>query len=492
MALEIKQSLKLSQQLVMTPQLQQAIKLLQLSRTELSDVLAQEMIENPILEDVIDTGRERAMEGQLAERTAAPEASGVDGPSMETASAKEKTDVENATTADWEQYLGAYSPGGGLAGGRDFSGEELPSYEATLSRKSNLYDHLMWQLRLSSFNKDEEAVGALILGNLDDDGYLQDNLEEMCKREGLDFTFVEKVLKKLQEFDPVGVCSRNLQECLLLQVKHLAGPWDFDLIEAMIEKHIHNLERKNYVAITKDLQVTMEEVIEAAKVISELEPKPGRPFSSEEPQYITPDIYVHKVGDEFVIVLNDDGLPKLKISNFYKNVLSKEGTTAQTKGYVQDKLKSAIWLIKSIQQRQRTIYRVTESIVKFQKEFFEKGIAYLKPMVLRDVAEDIGMHESTISRVTSNKYVHCPQGIFELKFFFNSGINRVDGEALASEAVKNKIKQLVAAENPKRPLSDQRIVELLKEANIDIARRTVAKYREMLGILSSSKRKRLI
>ena len=492
MALEIKQSLKLSQQLVMTPQLQQAIKLLQLSRTELSDVLAQEMIENPILEDVIDTGRERDA-AQLAERGAtAPESSGVDGPSMETATAKQKADVENATSAEWEQYLGTYSPGGGLAGGRDFSGEELPSYEATLSKKSSLYDHLMWQLRLSSFDREQEAVGALILGNLDDDGYLQDPLEEMCKREGIDHAFAEDVLKKMQEFDPVGVCARNLQECLLLQVKHLAGPWDFDLIEATIEKHIHNLERKNYGAIAKDLNVTMEEVIEAAKVISDLEPKPGRPFATEEPQYITPDIYVHKVGDEFVIVLNDDGLPKLKISNFYKNVLSKEGTTAQTKGYVQDKLKSAIWLIKSIQQRQRTIYRVTESIVKFQKDFFEKGIAFLRPMVLRDVAEDIGMHESTISRVTSNKYVHCPQGIFELKFFFNSGINRVDGDALASEAVKNKIKQLVAAENPKRPLSDQRIVELLKEANIDIARRTVAKYREMLGILSSSKRKRLI
>jgi len=429
MALEIKQSLKMSQQLVMTPQLQQAIKLLQLSHTELSDVLAQEMVGNPILEDVIDTGRER---------DAAPEASGV------------------------------------------------------LSKKSSLYEHLVWQLRLSSMTREEEALGALILGNLDDDGYLRDPLEDTCTREGLDVLFAEKVLKKLQEFDPVGVASRNLRECLLLQVKHLAGPWDFDLIEAMIEKHIHNLERKNYIAIAKDLQVTMEEVIEAAKVISDLEPKPGRPLATEEPQYITPDIHVHKVGDEFVIVLNDDGLPKLKISNVYKNVLAQQSTTAQTKGYVQDKLKSAIWLIKSIQQRQRTIYRVTQSIVKFQPEFLEKGIAYLKPMVLRDVAEDIGMHESTISRVTNNKYVHCPQGIFELKFFFNSGINRVDGEALASEAVKSRIKQLVAAENPKRPLSDQRIVELLKEANIDIARRTVAKYREMLGILSSSKRKRLL
>ncbi len=490
MALELKQSLKLSQQLVMTPQLQQAIKLLQLSRAELSDVLAQEMIENPVLEDVIDVGRDREA-GKLTET--APEASGVDGPSMETASAKEKVDIENATSADWEQYLGTYGSTGGIAGGsRDFSSEELPSYEATLSKKSNLQDHLMWQLRLSSFSKQEEAVGALIIGNLDDDGYLQDTLEDLAKREGVELSFAERVLKRLQEFDPIGVAARNLQECLSLQVKHLAGDYDFDVIESMIEKHIGNLERKNYPAIAKDLGITLEEVHQAAKVISELEPKPGRPFSTEEPRYITPDIYVHKIGDDFVIVLNDDGLPKLKISNFYKNVLAKEGTTAQTKGYVQDKLKSAIWLIKSIQQRQRTIYRVTESIVKFQKEFFDKGIAYLKPMVLRDVAEDIGMHESTISRVTSNKYVHCPQGILELKFFFNSGINRVDGDALASEAVKNKIKQLVAAENAKRPLSDQRIVELLKEANIDIARRTVAKYRDMLGILSSSKRKRLL
>lgn len=494
MALEIKQTLKLSQQLVMTPQLQQAIKLLQLSRTELSDVLAQEMIENPVLEDVVELGRERPQE-LVAERGSetAPEANGVDGPSMETATPKEKIDLENASSAEWENYFGGgYSAGSGLAGGRDNSGEDLPSFEATLSKKSSLHDHLMWQLRLGSMVREEEAIGALIIGNLDDDGYLQDSLEEMAKREGIPFEKALSVLRKVQEFDPLGVASRNLKECLLMQVKHLAGPYDFDVIEAMIEKHIPNLERKNYPAIAKDLQITMEEVVEAAKVISNLEPKPGRPFTTEEPQYITPDIFVYKVGDDFVIVLNDDGLPKLKISNFYKNVLSKEGATAQTKGYVQEKLKSAIWLIKSIQQRQRTIYRVTESIVKFQKDFFDKGIAFLRPMVLRDVAEDIGMHESTISRVTSNKYVHCPQGIFELKFFFNSGINRVDGDALASEAVKNKIKQLVAAENQKRPLSDQRIVELLKEANIDIARRTVAKYREMLGILSSSKRKRLI
>ena len=493
MALEMRQTLSQQMQLVMTPQLQQAIKLLQLSRAELSDVLAQEMIENPTLEDLVDSGREQDAQRLKERGENNPEASGVDGPSMDTAGAKERRDVDNASSADWEQYLGSFSPSGGVAGGsRDHSADDLPSYEATLANKSSLNDHLIWQLRLTGFNAREEGIAALIVGNVDDDGYLQDPLDEMAVREGFDLAVAERVLARLQEFDPVGVCARNLQECLLLQLKQLAGPWDFDVLEAIVTKEIPNLERRNYGAIAKNLKITVEEVHEAARVIAELEPKPGRPFATDDPQYISPDIFIRKVGDDYVVTSNDDGLPKLKISNFYKNVLAQGGATAQTKGYVQDKLKSAIWLIKSIQQRQRTILKVAESIVKFQREFFDKGIAHLKPMVLRDVAEDIGMHESTVSRVTSSKYVHCAQGLLELKYFFNSGINGVDGESLASESVKMKIKQLVSVESRERPLSDQRLVELLKESNIDIARRTVAKYREQLGILSSSRRKNVL
>jgi RNA polymerase sigma-54 factor len=248
------------------------------------------------------------------------------------------------------------------------------------------------------------------------------------------------------------------------------------------------MERKNYQAISRDLKQPLEEIYEAVKVIASFHPKPGRLYAEEEPVYITPDVYVHKVGDKYFVVPNDDGLPKLKISNFYRTALS---GSPQAREYIQDKLRSAQWLIRSIQQRQRTIVKVTESIVKFQREFFDKGINYLKPLILRDVAEDINMHESTISRVTTAKYVHTPQGIFELKYFFNSGINRTDGDEIASESVKNTIRDIIANEDHKKPFSDQKIVELLRDQNIDIARRTVAKYREQLGILSSSKRKQL-
>jgi RNA polymerase sigma-54 factor len=252
------------------------------------------------------------------------------------------------------------------------------------------------------------------------------------------------------------------------------------------------LEKRNFPGIAKALKLPVEKIVEAARMIADLEPKPGRPFYDESGQYITPDIYVYKVGEEFTIGQNEDGLPKLRISDFYQKVLRGNHTTKLTKEYVNEKLRSALWLIRSIHQRQRTIYRVTESIIKYQKEFLLKGITFLRPMVLKDVADDISMHESTVSRVTTNKYIHTPQGIFELKYFFNSGIKRVEGStSVASESVKEKIRALITIEDARKPLSDQEIVEMLRQSNIDIARRTVAKYREMMGVLSSSKRKKI-
>ena len=289
----------------------------------------------------------------------------------------------------------------------------------------------------------------------------------------------------------MGVAARDLKECLLVQIYDMKGPEDLNL-ERIIENHLTDLEKKNYGAICKTLGITMEEVIKRVKIIEELEPKPGRQFGGTPAHYIIPDIYVIKRGEDYVVMLNEDGLPKLKISPFYKNLLEQQASAQHnTKEYIQGKLRSAVWLIRSIHQRQRTIYKVTESIVRQQQEFFDKGIAFLKPMVLRDVANDIGMHESTISRVTTNKYVHTPRGIFELKFFFNSGISRVHGSDVASESVKEKVKTIIAAEDATHPYSDQKIVELLLKENINIARRTVAKYREMLGILPSSKRKKV-
>ncbi len=499
MSMELKQQLRMTQQLVMTPQLQQAIKLLQLSRMELVDLIRTELTENPILEDPGEGEEDSRAEGsspaEQAQLEAAPE-------HKEIEKAEEVKGEEGANEIDWDQYLDHYQLQGHTApSNRGMADEELPGYEATLTKKTDLVDHLVWQLRLSNLTEDEERVAMLIIGNLDDDGYFKmpavegeseesmtrDPLVRVAFEAGVGVTFAEEVLKKVQKLDPMGVAARDLRECLLIQVDHLNA--DTPEIVAIIERHLRHLESKNYGAIAKDLKISVEEVVKAVKVISRLEPKPGRAYSGEEAQYITPDVYVYKMGDAYVTVLNDDGLSKLRISGMYRAAL-KNGQAGDAKEYIQEKLRSAVWLIRSIHQRQRTIHKVTESIVKFQREFLDKGIAYLKPLILRDVAEDIGMHESTVSRVTTNKYVHTPQGIYELKFFFNSAINRTGGDEIASEAVKNHIRQIVAAEDPKHPHSDQRIVEILKGQGIEIARRTVAKYREVLGILPSSKRKK--
>ncbi|BDG09923.1 RNA polymerase factor sigma-54 [Anaeromyxobacter paludicola] len=499
MSLELKQHLKMTQQLVMTPQLQQAIKLLQLSRMELVDLIRTEITENPLLEDPGEGEEDSRAEGASPAEQQQAEAEPVH---KEAERAEEVKGEEGANEIDWDQYLDHYQLQGHTApSNRGLADEELPGYEATLTKKGDLVDHLTWQLRLSNFSPDEEKVAMLIIGNLDQDGYFKmpavegeedggssrDPLVRVAFESGMGMEFAEKVLRRVQAFDPLGVAARDLRECLLIQVGALNA--DTPEIVAIIERHLKHLESKNYGAIAKDLKISVEEVVKAVKVISHLEPKPGRAFSGEEPQYITPDVYVYKMGDKYVTVLNDDGLSKLRISGTYRAAL-KNGRAGEAKEYIQDKLRSAVWLIRSIHQRQRTIYKVTESIVKFQRDFFDKGIAHLKPLILRDVAEDIGMHESTVSRVTTNKYVHTPQGIYELKFFFNSAINKTGGDEIASEAVKNHIRQIVSGEDPKHPHSDQKIVEILKGQGIEIARRTVAKYREVLGILPSSKRKK--
>ncbi len=493
MGLEIKQSLKLSQQLVMTPQLQQAIKLLQLSRLELVDTINQELLENPLLDISEDGGDTEPGEGSESEgdgQDQSPAEAELDLPPDEEPAAPELEEVKVAEEAkeefDWENYLGEYSSAPASREGSSYENRDTPSFESMLTRAPSLKDHLHWQLRLSSLDERQMEIGSHIIGNINPEGYLRASVEDIAHAAEATPEEVEAVLAVIQRFDPLGIAARDLRECLIIQATELYPA--HDLVHDILENHLADLEKRNYNNIAKKLGVSMEEVGQALKIIQSLEPKPGRSISDEDPQYITPDIYVHKVDGEFVIVLNEDGLPKLRVNSFYKEALA-EGASAEAKEYVQNKLRSALWLIRSIHQRQRTIYKVTESIVKHQREFFDKGVAYLKPMVLRDVAEDVGMHESTISRVTTNKYVHTPQGIFELKYFFNSGINRVEGGSVASEAVKERIRQLIAEEDPKKPLSDQAIANLLKRENIDIARRTVAKYRELLGILPSSRRR---
>ena len=477
MALEIKQTLKLAQQTIMTPQLQQSIKLLQLSRLELSDLIQKEIVENPVLEEVQDfsNGNNSNKSDEVRE--------------LEPDKTNEVT-FDNQDTnmgIKWENYAGGFTPDGSGSGIED---DENLSLENRLTKKMTLYDHLTLQLRLSSFTETEDLIGSLIIGNIDDDGYLRVSLADIAETSGTDEAVVENVLRQIQEFDPLGVGARDLKECLLIQAKHRLG--DSPIVEEILANHMPDLENKRLQIIAKKLGVPLEKVVEAARLICELGPNPGRHFNEEEAQYITPDIYVYNVGNEFFIVLNEDGMPKLRISSFYRNALSRGDLTSKiTKEYIQEKIRSAVWLIKSIHQRQRTIHKVMKSIIKFQQDFFEKNTGHLKPLVLRDVAEDIGMHESTISRVTTNKYVHTPQGIFELKYFFNSGIDYSRGESIASESVKDKIKQIILNENPKKPYSDQKIVNTLKELNINIARRTVTKYREMLNILPSSKRKRV-
>jgi RNA polymerase sigma-54 factor len=477
MALELRQQLKLTQQLIMTPQLQMAIKLLQLSRLELMDTIRTELEENPALEEV----PEGTPAEQLPEQT--------DTKSDDASETKEVTIEEKLQEdIDWSNYLDEYNTPGRVQ--YEAENRDAPKFESFIAHKESLNDHLLWQFLMTKPRKDEERIASLIIGNINKDGYLQVSTEEIAYTSNSPHEKVEEILALVQAFDPVGICARDLRECLLIQAKNLG--LENTIITDIIDEHLPNLEKKNYKAICKALKKSMDEVVSAINVIKIMEPKPGRQFSEETPQYINPDIYVYKLENDFVIMLNDDGMPKLRVNSFYKNSISRgKKVSGDAEDYIQEKMRSAAWLIKSIHQRQKTIYRVMESILRYQREFFDKGIAFLKPMVLRDVAQDIDMHESTISRVTTNKYAFTPQGIFELKYFFNSSIRRMHGGAIASASVQEKIRQIIQGEDPKKPYSDDKIAQILKNEEIHIARRTVAKYREMLKVLPSNKRKQL-
>jgi RNA polymerase sigma-54 factor len=455
MALELRQALTLSQQLIMTPQLQQAIKLLQLSRLELLETINQEMEENPVLEEQILS--EADEDGRLDQK---PDESKDNAPDLPEVTMEERVRED----VDWDNYLSEYNSGWAES---PYEERVPPPFENITSVKTNLCSHLMWQLNMSNMGQEQKEVACYIIGNLDEDGYLDTPIEEISQTTGCSEDKVLETLHLVQNFDPVGVAARDTRECLLIQVRFLN--LEGTIVEKIIMNHLRDLENRRYEQIAKRLSVSVHEVIAALTVLQGLEPKPGRIYSDEETIYITPDIYVFKVGDDYEIVQNEDGLPKLRINAYYREILrSTDSLSENAKLYIQEKLRSAAWLIKSIHQRQRTIYKVTESIVRFQKNFLDNGITHLKPLVLRDVAEDIQMHESTVSRVTTNKYVYTPQGAFELKFFFNSSISSVIGDAVASESVK---------------------ADILKKFNIDVARRTVAKYRESMGILPSRKRK---
>ena len=477
---------RLTQQLVMTPQLRQAIKILQVSRAELETLIDQEMIENPVLEENLD---DKAPDGEY-------EAPTVDGlKTTEEYKEEAPAEVEQASNIDqidWKEFAENYSNDShgatGAGSSNDDDDDRRPAIENIMVKRTLLPDHLMWQLRLSDMSEDDKEIAVLIVGSLDQDGYLTLSTDEVAFLANVwpDTARVDRVLARVQQLDPPGVAARDLPECLLIQLTQI-GCADDSLPSRIVRDHLGLLESRRFDRMARELSVTTEQIGEATKVISMLEPKPGRDFGDGETRYVTPDVYVHKVGEEWVVTLNEDGLPRLRVSSFYRQMLGQGGSEA--KGYIQEKMRAAAWLIKSIHQRQRTLYMVTSSIVKFQMEFLERGVAHLRPLVLKDVANDIGMHESTVSRATAGKYVHTPQGTFELKYFFTSSLRSGHGEEVSAESVKDKIRNIIAAEDNKKPYSDQHIAEMLAKETIDIARRTVAKYRELMGILPSSKRK---
>lgn len=493
--MEIRQELtqKLLQKLVLTPQLQLAIRMLQLSRLELAEEIRQQIESNPVLDDEPGDSETMSIEDVEAksEGGEAPLASS-EGPSTEAGEAEGRaveSPLERGEVEAWEKYVEGYNRFGTGPQVR-VTNEEFPSIETTVSRRQTLQEHLLWQLQLSDLDDEGRRIGAFLIGNLDEAGYLTGvTLDEVSALTGTTPEAVERALCRVQTFDPVGVCARDLRECLLIQAR--THHPDNERLALLIERHLPDLERRNFATIARGLRCSLDEVRTLVETIQGMEPKPGRAFASDDVVYIQPDVYVFKVGNEYVTVLNEDGLPRLRISPYYEQALSGPGSD-KAREFVQEKLRSAMWLIRSIQQRQSTIRRVTESIMRFQRSFLEKGVSHLRPLVLRDVAEDVGMHESTISRVTTNKYVHTPRGIFELKYFFNSRIGSVSGEDVSSESVKARIKELVDGEDPRKPLSDQEIVKILRRENMVIARRTVAKYRQMLGILPSSRRRAIV
>ncbi|HEX4347035.1 MAG TPA: RNA polymerase factor sigma-54 [Vicinamibacterales bacterium] len=473
MGIQQKLHTKLVQKLILTPSLQQAIKLLPMSTLELSDLLNQEMVENPMLEEVPTEDLQPA----------------------ETQATQEKTQQEqNANKTDtwddqdYEYFFGDYLDDGYRPRAPQ-EVKELPPIENTLSTASSLSDHLLWQLSMQTDDALMREIGSAIVGNLDDDGMLVASFEELAAMGPWAIGDVERALKLVQGFDPVGVAARDLQECLLLQLRHLG--MEGTPTEKIVTEHLRLLQNHQVPEISRKLGLSIDDLKEHIEIIRNLDPKPGSRFNPTQSQYVIPDVYIVKVEDQYVAVLNEDGLPQMRISPVYRRLLDKTAAdnTDETRAYVKDKFRSALWLIKSVEQRQKTIHKVANSIINFQRDFLDHGIEHLRPLVLRDVANDIGMHESTVSRVVTNKYMHTPQGVFEMKYFFHSGISSSYGESVSSVTIKQRIRKIIENEDPRRPLSDSKIVSILQREGLVLARRTIAKYREELKISTSNQRK---
>jgi len=497
---------KMQQRMVMTPMLQQAMKILQLSTMELKEFVEKEMLENPTLEET-EEGAETTDKTSPTEPVDAPpgeqEAPEFDKVA-ELAKERHQTDlVDSMKEGDrfkedtWNLYKESEDYGGAESsyGGRESSDadqEKRDFLEASITRAPSLAEHLEWQLNLVAKDERQSALGKALIGALDENGYLTEPLDQIAASQGVPLREVEKILAFLQTFEPLGVAARNLQECLLLQLENKTGPVA-RLAYQVVAEHFEDMEKRRYAVVTKALGVQDEKLREVLALVASLEPKPGRAFQENDAKYVTPDVSVRKIEGEYVVVLNDEPVPRLRVSPYYRKLMrdKKALEGKETRKFLEGKIQSALWLIKNIEQRRKTIYRVTEAIFRIQRDFLEIGISALKPLTLKQVADMIGMHESTVSRVTTHKYVQTPRGLFELKFFFTSGLESADGMDISSLSVKEKIKEMVGQEPPQKPLSDQKIMQMLNAQGLTIARRTIAKYREELRIPPASRRRKL-
>jgi RNA polymerase sigma-54 factor len=472
--LELRQNLKLSQKLVMTPQLRQAIKLLQLSRLELSDALQAEMEQNPMLEEAVPTLDAESNPDALT----ATESK--DTPEEKITTQVEGEDPAKVAEVNWEDYANNFDSDFSFA--HESPAADAPSQFDFISQSPGLNSFLRWQLTHLKLDEFDSKLTNFIVGNLNGHGFLEAEIADIVTYGNCSEEEAEGALRLVQSLDPAGIGARDISESLLLQLDRKG--LDETLAYRIVKDHLNLLQTKNYAQLARETSSSVRLVKEAVRVIGELIPYPGNEYSNEQTNYVSPDVYVYKIDDEFVIQLNDDGLPNLQVSSEYKTLLKqKNSMSSESKSYLRENKRNAEWFIKSIQQRQRTIYKVMESLLKFQRDFFERGSGYLKPLILRDVAEDIDMHESTVSRVTSNKYVHTPQGIYELKYFFSTAVATTDGDVVAAEAIKTRIRRLIANEDPTNPLSDNTLSVMLAEKKIKVARRTVAKYRDQMKIL---------
>ncbi len=513
MAIQQRLQTRLSQRLVLTPSLQQAIKLLPMSTLELADLLNQEVVENPLLEEVAeeDTATAEAADMSTASETEGADtgdgqdtdpgidagnadASDLSAPQTASDSSTDQPDGPAAEEegswddADYEYFFGDYLDDGYRP--RTVTEiPELPPIENTLATAGSLSDHLRWQLLMQTDDDRLREIGLAIVGNLNEDGYLVASIEELAAMGTWSPDEVEQALALVQTLDPAGVAARDLQECLLLQIDRLGLVGTPS--ETIIREHLGLLQNHQLPDLARRLGLTLAALREHVEVLQRLDPKPGSSLNPVRSQYVIPDISVVKVDDDFVAILNEDGMPQLRISPVYRRMMNKQSENSEeTRAYVREKFKSAIWLLRSIDQRQKTIQRVATSIIGFQRAFFEYGVDYLRPMVLREVADDIGMHESTVSRVVTNKYMHTPQGVLEMKYFFSSGLHTAFGENVSSVAIKRRIRKMIQEEDARKPLSDARIVQRLEQGEgLKLARRTIAKYREEMKIPTSSRRK---